>query len=81
VSLSVSSHGWEAVNASSMGMKKVQPRQLSRVSLSDSDEIRAAAFGVPMAAGSARGVLRVFISVSGYLSGCYSLHFPTSWSS
>jgi hypothetical protein len=34
--------------------------------LSDTDEMRAAVLGVPVGAGSARGVSRVLISVSGY---------------
>lgn len=57
------------MNASSMGMKNVHPRQVFKVLLSDKDEMSAAAFGVPAGAGSAKGVLSVFMSVS----GCFSV--------
>jgi len=49
-----------------MGMRKVHPLQVFRVSLSDREEMRDEASGVPVGAGSARGVFRVFITVSGY---------------
>jgi len=54
---------WKAV---STGIRKVQPLQAFNVSLSDREEMRDEASGVPVGAGSARGVLRVFITVSGY---------------
>ena len=49
-----------------MGIRKVQPLQAFRVSLSEREEMRDEASGVPVGAGSARGVFRVFITVSGY---------------
>jgi hypothetical protein len=53
-------------NAASIGIRKVHPLQVFRVSLSEREEMRDEARGVPVGAGSARGVLRVFITVSGY---------------
>ena len=58
------------VNAVSIGIRKVQPLQSFNVSLSDREEMRDAARGVPVGAGSASGVLRVFIIVS----GCHQHH-------
>jgi hypothetical protein len=52
--------------AASIGIRKVHPLQALKVSLSDREEMRDEASGVPVGAGSARGVLRVFITVSGY---------------
>ena len=60
------------VNAVSIGIRKVQPLQSFRVSLSDREDISDAARGVPVGAGSARGVLRVFINVSGCYEHCIS---------
>jgi hypothetical protein len=53
-------------NAASIGTRKVHPLQAFRVSLSEREEMRDDASGVPAGAGSARGVLRVFITVPGY---------------
>jgi len=53
-------------NAASIGIRKVHPLQVLRVSLKEREEMRDEVRGVPFGAGSARGVLRVFIKVSGY---------------
>jgi hypothetical protein len=50
----------------SIGIRKVHPLQALKVSLREREEMRDEARGVPVGAGSARGVLRVFITVSGY---------------
>ena len=66
------------VNAVSTGIRKVQPLQSFRVSLSEREEMRDAARGVPVGAGSASGVLRVFITVSGCYEHCASITEHTS---
>jgi hypothetical protein len=63
---SESRNGCTPWKAASIGIRKVHPLQVSKVSLREREEMRDEASGVPFGAGSARGVLRVFITVSGY---------------